>query len=90
VAPFDDHLSPLSFGLFAAAAVIGSGSFLDPGACDPSYHSGIGASADDAANPANERIIAILAEEQVRRWKAMTGESARIAIVPFGSLDGRT
>ena len=42
----------------------------------------------------NDHLLAILTEEQVRRWKAMTwkamtGESATFPITPFGSPDGR-
>jgi hypothetical protein len=33
--------------------------------------------------PANERIVAVLTDEQVRRWRAMTGEPLRSAITPF-------
>jgi serine/threonine protein kinase len=32
---------------------------------------------------ANERIVAVLSEEQVQRWKAMTGEPMKAAIRPF-------
>src|SRR5262249_11796278 len=35
--------------------------------------------------PANERILAVLTEEQVRRWRAMTGPAISAAIVPFPS-----
>jgi serine/threonine protein kinase len=38
----------------------------------------------------NEHLLAVLTEEQVSRWKVMTGESARFAIAPFGSFDTRT
>jgi eukaryotic-like serine/threonine-protein kinase len=40
--------------------------------------------------PANERLRAILTEEQVQRWKAMTGESAKFPIARFGSPEART
>jgi eukaryotic-like serine/threonine-protein kinase len=40
--------------------------------------------------PANERLLAILTEEQVQRWKALTGESVRFPIAPFGSPEART
>jgi hypothetical protein len=33
--------------------------------------------------PANERLLAILTEEQVRRWKAMTGEPVKVRFAPF-------
>jgi hypothetical protein len=32
---------------------------------------------------ANERVLAVLTEEQVRRWRAMTGEALRTPITPF-------
>src|SRR5262249_49926607 len=35
--------------------------------------------------PATERILAVLTEEQVRRWRAMTGPAIGAAIVPFPS-----
>ena len=40
--------------------------------------------------PANERLLAILMEEQIHRWKAMTGESARFPIALSGSPEART
>jgi hypothetical protein len=39
---------------------------------------------------ANERLVAVLTEDQVRRWKAMTGEPAKVPIAPFGSPEART
>jgi serine/threonine protein kinase len=39
---------------------------------------------------ANERLVAVLTEDQVRRWKAMTGEPVQFPITPFGSPDART
>jgi hypothetical protein len=38
----------------------------------------------------NERLLAVLTEEQARRWKALAGEPVTFAIVPFGSPDART
>jgi hypothetical protein len=38
----------------------------------------------------NERLLAVLTEEQVRRWRSLTGEPVRFAIVPFGVPDART
>jgi hypothetical protein len=38
---------------------------------------------------ANERILAVLTDEQVRRWKAMTGEPKIFPIAPFGSPEAR-
>jgi serine/threonine protein kinase len=38
----------------------------------------------------NERLLAVLTEEQTRRWKALAGEPVTFAIVPFGSPDART
>ncbi len=32
---------------------------------------------------ANERIVAVLTEEQLRRWRAMTGEAPKVPITPF-------
>ena len=37
----------------------------------------------------NDRLLAVLTDEQVRRWKAMTGEPARFPITPFGSPNAR-
>jgi hypothetical protein len=37
----------------------------------------------------NDRLLAVLAAEQVRRWKALTGEPATFPIAPFGSRDAR-
>ena len=39
---------------------------------------------------ANERLVAVLTEDQVRRWKAMTGEPTKVPIAPFGSPEART
>ncbi len=39
--------------------------------------------AGDGEKPANERIAAVLTEEQLRRWKAMTGEALKVPITPF-------
>jgi hypothetical protein len=39
---------------------------------------------------ANERLVAVLREDQVRRWKALTGEPAKFPIAPFGSPGART
>ena len=33
----------------------------------------------------NERLLAVLTEDQVRLWKAMTGEPAKFPIAPFGA-----
>jgi serine/threonine protein kinase len=38
----------------------------------------------------NERLLAVLTEEQTRRWKSLAGEPVTFAIVPFGSPDART
>jgi serine/threonine protein kinase len=38
----------------------------------------------------NERLLAVLTEEQAGRWKAMTGEQVKFALRPFGSAEGRT
>ena len=35
----------------------------------------------------NERILAVLTEEQVRHWKAIAGEPVKFAIAPFGSRE---
>jgi eukaryotic-like serine/threonine-protein kinase len=40
--------------------------------------------------PANERILAVLTDEQVQRWRTMTGEPVNFPIAPFGSPDART
>jgi hypothetical protein len=40
--------------------------------------------------PANERLLAMLTEEQVHRWIPMTGESAKFPIARFGSPEART
>jgi hypothetical protein len=40
--------------------------------------------------PANERLLAILTQEQVRCWKALTGETVKFPIAPFGSPEART
>ena len=40
--------------------------------------------------PGNERLVAVLTENQVRRWKAMTGAPAKVPIAPFGSPEART
>jgi hypothetical protein len=37
----------------------------------------------------NDRLLAVLTEEQVRRWKALTGEPAKFPIAPFGAPDVR-
>jgi hypothetical protein len=42
-----------------------------------------GDSAKAQQRPANERILAVLTEEQVRRWRALTGRAISAAIVPF-------
>ena len=34
---------------------------------------------------ANERLVAVLSEDQVRRWKALSGEPVKFPIAPFGS-----
>jgi hypothetical protein len=34
---------------------------------------------------ANERLLAVLTENQVRRWQALTGEPVKFPIAPFGS-----
>ena len=39
---------------------------------------------------ANERLVAVLTEDQVRRWQALTGEPAKFPIAPFGSPEART
>jgi hypothetical protein len=33
--------------------------------------------------PARERIAAVLTDEQLRRWRAMTGEELKVPIPPF-------
>jgi serine/threonine protein kinase len=38
----------------------------------------------------NDRLLAVLTAEQLRRWRSLTGEPLRFAIVPFGSPDART
>jgi serine/threonine protein kinase len=37
---------------------------------------------------ANERILAVLTEDQLRRWKEMTGEPMKAAIAPFAAPPG--
>jgi serine/threonine protein kinase len=37
----------------------------------------------------NDRLLAVLTDDQVRRWKALTGEPVKYPIVPFGSPDTR-
>lgn len=32
---------------------------------------------------ANERLLAVLTDEQVRRWRAITGEALKSPITPF-------
>jgi eukaryotic-like serine/threonine-protein kinase len=39
---------------------------------------------------ANERLVAVLTEDQVRRWQALTGEPVKFPIAPFGSPEART
>jgi hypothetical protein len=34
---------------------------------------------------ANKRLVAALTEDQIRRWKALTGESVKFPIAPFGA-----
>jgi hypothetical protein len=38
--------------------------------------------------PANERILALLTEEQSRRWEEMTGAPFKGALAPFPPLFG--
>jgi serine/threonine protein kinase len=40
-------------------------------------------------NTTNDRLLAVLTDDQVRRWKAMAGEPTRYPIAPFGSTDAR-
>jgi serine/threonine protein kinase len=40
-------------------------------------------SADPRQKPANERILLVLTDEQIRRWRALTGEPMKRAITPF-------
>src|SRR5262249_4786975 len=44
---------------------------------------GLGAAAGATGKTANERIVAVLTEEQVRRWRAMTGEALKAPITLF-------
>ncbi len=37
----------------------------------------------------NDRLLAVLTEEQVRLWQTLTGEPAKFPIAPFGSPEGR-
>ncbi len=37
----------------------------------------------------NDRLLAVLTDEQVRRWKALAGEPAKVPIAPFGPPEGR-
>src|SRR5262249_14759354 len=49
----------------------------------PGSPPGDSAKAPAARRPANERILAVLTEEQVRRWRALTGPAISAAIMPF-------
>jgi len=44
--------------------------------------------AESKDRSANERILAVLTEEQSRRWKEMTGEPLKGGIAPFGPPPG--
>ena len=36
----------------------------------------------------NERILAVLSDDQVRQWRAMTGKPLKAAIAPFAPPSG--